>query len=144
MGMMGAGGMNAMTDAEAKKNLKTLTRTDFLLQFVWQPPKLDEQPKTDEERAARMKDFIDKMTEAEKNNPAVTMPKVEELAAASLKKTQELDAKIQNALTPAAPGGAGGNPAPGAPGFGTSPAGAGTSPGGAGAPATKGGSPPGQ
>ena len=45
------------------------------------------------------------MTEAQKNNPAVTMPKVEDLQAASLKKSEELDAKIQNALTPAAPEG---------------------------------------
>ena len=46
-----------MTDAEAKKKLKTLTRTDFLLQFVWKPPKPDEQPKTDEEREAKIKDW---------------------------------------------------------------------------------------
>ncbi len=148
MGRMGMGGMMggnaAMTAAEAKKNLTTLTRTDFLLQFVWQPLKPDEQPKTAEERDAKIKEFVDKMTEAEKNNPAVTMPKVEDLQAASLKKTEELDAKIQSALTPVAPGGAGGVPGPGTPGFGTPPAGAGTAPGGAGAPATKGASPPGQ
>ena len=147
MGRMGMGGGmmggNTMTAAEAKKNLTTLTRTDFLLQFVWQPPKSDEQPKTAEEHDAKIKEFVDKMTEAEKNNPAVTMPKVEDLQAASLKKTEELDAKIQSALTPAAQGGAGGVPVPGAPGFGTPPAGAGTAPGG-GAPATKGASPPGQ
>jgi hypothetical protein len=68
----------------------------------------------------------------------VTMPKVEELTKASLKKTQELDSKIQNAITPAAPGGAG------TPGFGAPPAGTGTPPGGAGTPATKGASPPAQ
>jgi type IV pilus assembly protein PilM len=140
-GMMGA---NAMTAAEAKKNLKTLTRTDFLLQFVWQPPKPEEQPKTVEEHDAKIKEFIDKMTEAEKNNPAVTMPKVEDLQKASLKKTEELDARIQNALAPAAPGGAGGVPGPGTPGFGTPPPGAATPPGGAGTPATKGASPPGE
>jgi type IV pilus assembly protein PilM len=140
-GMMGG---NTMTAAEAKKNLKTLTRTDFLLQFVWQPPTADEQPKTAEEHDAKIKEFVDKMTEAEKNSPAVTMPKVEDLQAASLKKTEELDAKIQSTLTPVAPGGAGGVPGTGTPGFGTPPAGAGTAPGGAGAPATKGASPPGQ
>ena len=104
-------GWRTPDDAEAKKNLKTLTRTDFLLQFVWQPPKPEEQPKTDEERDAKIKEIVEKMTEAQKNNPAVTMPKVEDLQAASLKKTEELDSKIQNALTPAAPGGAGGAPA---------------------------------
>ena len=141
---MGMGMGNPMADAESKKNLKTLTRTDFLLQFIWQPPKPEEQPKTDEERDAKIKEIIEKVTEAEKKNPAVTMPKVEDLQAASLKKTEELDAKIQSALTPVAPGGAGGVPGPGTPGFGTSPAGAGTAPGGAAAPATKGASPPGQ
>ena len=40
------------------------------------------------------------MTEAEKNNPAVTMPKVEDIQAASLKKSEELDARIQKALRP--------------------------------------------
>ena len=118
---MGIG--NPATDAEAKKNLKTLTRTDFLLQFIWQPPKPEDQPKTDEERDAKIKEIIAKVTEAEKNNPAVTMPKVEELTKASLKKTQELDSKIQNAIAPAAPGGAG------TPGFGAPPAGTGTPPG---------------
>ena len=89
-----------MTDAEAKKQLKTLTRTDFLLQFVWKPPKPEEQPKTEEEAEAKIKEIVDKMTEAEKNNPAVTMPKVEDIQAASLKKSEELDARIQSALLP--------------------------------------------
>ena len=49
-GMMGEGMMGGrLTDAEAKKQLKTLTRTDFLLQFVWKPPKQEELPKTEEE-----------------------------------------------------------------------------------------------
>jgi type IV pilus assembly protein PilM len=135
---MGMGMMGNPTDAEAKKNLKTLTRTDFLLQFIWQPPKPEDQPKTDEERDAKIKEIVEKMTEAQKNNPAVTMPKVEDLTKASLKKTQELDSKIQNAITPAAPGGAG------TPGFGPQPAGTGAPPAGAGTPATKGASPPAQ
>jgi type IV pilus assembly protein PilM len=137
-GRMGMGMMGNPADAEAKKNLKTLTRTDFLLQFIWKPLTPEEQPKTDEERDAKIKEIIAKVTEAEKNNPAVTMPKVEELTKASLKKTEELDSKIQNAIAPAAPGGAG------TPGFGAPPAGTGTPPGGAGTPATKGASPPAQ
>ena len=42
------GGMGRLSEEEAKK-LKTLTRTDFLLQFVWQPPKPEELPKTAED-----------------------------------------------------------------------------------------------
>ena len=71
--------------------IKTLTRTDFLLQFVWKPVKRDELPKTEEEEKAKIKELVDKMKEAEKNNPAVTMPKGEEIEAASLKKSEELD-----------------------------------------------------
>jgi type IV pilus assembly protein PilM len=121
MGRMSEGmgmGMDRLSAAEAKKQLKTLTRTDFLLQFVWKPVKPEDEPKTPEDRAAKLKEIYDKMTEVEKNNPAVTLPKGEDLEAASRKKSEELDSKIQKALTPAAPGAA-----PGTPGFGPPPAG---------------------
>ena len=56
MGQMGAfGGSNKAAEAEAKKKLKTLTRTDFLLQFVWQPTKPADQPQTKEELDAKLK-----------------------------------------------------------------------------------------
>ena len=119
--MAGMGGAGRMTDAEAKKKLKTLTRTDFLLQFVWKRPKPEELPKTDEETKAKIKEIYDKMAEAEKNNPAVTMPKAEELEAASLKKSEEIDSKLKS-LAPAAGGGAAGT-VPGTPGFGPQPSG---------------------
>ena len=106
--MGGMGGGSPDDGRRGEEKLKTLTRTDFLLQFVWKPPKPEEQPKTEEEAKAKIKEMVDKMTEAEKNNPAVTMPKVEDLQAASLKKSEELDAKIQKASAhrelPAGPG----------------------------------------
>jgi type IV pilus assembly protein PilM len=117
MGMMGPGGR--MSDEEAKKKLKTLTRTDFLLQFVWKKPTPEELPKTEEERATKIKDLVAKLQEAEKNNPAVTIPKSEEIEAASLKKSEEVDSKIQKALGQVAPGATGA--APGTPGFGPPP-----------------------
>jgi type IV pilus assembly protein PilM len=98
MDMMGAGGVS---DAEAKKRMKTLTRTDFLIQFVWQPVKVEELPKTDEEREAKIKEEITKLTEAEKNNPAVRTSKEEiekELEAASRKKSQQLDSAVSKVL----------------------------------------------
>jgi type IV pilus assembly protein PilM len=123
--MMGGGMMGGrMTDAEAKKQLTTLTRTDFLLQFVWQPVKQADLPKTEEDRAAKIKDWVDKLTEVEKNHPAVTMPKAEEIEAASNKKSKEIDSQLEKALTPGA--------APGAPGVGGTPgvpAGVGQNPG---------------
>jgi type IV pilus assembly protein PilM len=137
MGRMGGGFMGTST-AAAKKDLKTLTRTDFLLQFAWKPPKPEDLPKTEDDEKNKIKDFVDKMKEAEKNNPAVTMPKVEEIQAASLKKSEEIDSQIQKALTPVG--------APGTPGFAAPPAGAGTPGAPAGAVPNQGGAvrPPGQ
>ncbi len=134
-GGMGGGMMpGRLSDADAKKQLKTLTRTDFLLQFVWQPVKLEDLPKTEEARAAKIKELVDKITEVEKNHPAVTMPKVEDIQAASLKKSEEIDSQLQKALTPGA--------APGTPGFGAPPAGVGTPAGPAGAVPNQGGARP--
>ena len=45
------------------------------------------------------------MVEAEKNNPAVTMPKGEEIQAASLKKSEEIDTKLAKRGTGERPGG---------------------------------------
>jgi type IV pilus assembly protein PilM len=129
MGEMGGMGMGMgemggrLNDKDAKDKLKLLTRTDFLLQFVWKPVKPDELPKTEEDQKAKIKEIVDKMLEAQKNNPAVTMPKAEELQAASLKKSAEVDTKIEQSLSPGGgPGGAPGVPAvPGAPGVGAPP-----------------------
>ena len=95
-------------DAEAKKNIKTLTRTDFLIQFLWKPtpprtlPEDPEQRKAKvDEQTAKVKELLDKMKEAEsqKNNSAVTIPSAEEIEKASKQKTSELEAAIKKALT---------------------------------------------
>ena len=135
-GMMGGAGMmgGRFNDAEAKKQIKTLTRTDFLLQFVWKPVKPEELPKTEEEQKTKVKEWVDKMVEAQKNHPAVTIPKVEDIQAASLKKSKEIDSQLEKAIAPGA--------TPGAPGFGPPPAG-GLTPGNpAGAVPNQGGAPP--
>jgi type IV pilus assembly protein PilM len=116
---------------EDKTQLKTLTRTDFLLQFVWQPLKPEDQPKDDEARLAKYKEFKTKMEEAEKNHPAVVMAKHgEELEAASLKQSEAINSAISKAVGPGSGGAAGGGAAgvPGAvpatsptPGFGPAP-----------------------
>jgi type IV pilus assembly protein PilM len=124
-GMMGGGmygaGMNKAADAEAKKKLKTLTRTDFLIQFLWKPPapddlKVPEDPEKrkakEDELTAKVKDFVDKMKEAEKTNSVVTIPSAEEIEKASKQKTTELESALTNAMktiansAPAAPGAA--------------------------------------
>ena len=109
--MYGAGGAS---QADLKKQLKTLTRTDFLIQFVWQPPKPEERPKTDEERAEALKKKAEELTEAEKNNPAVKVSMADmqkELDAASRKKSEQLETEVKSALgaTTGQPG-AGGTP----------------------------------
>ena len=51
--------------------MKTLTRTDFLIQFVWKPTTADTRPKTEEDRVETVKKLREDLTKAEKNNPAV-------------------------------------------------------------------------
>ncbi len=122
-----------LNDAEAKKKITTLTRTDFLLQFVWKP-QTEEPPKTDEERQERLKqreekvkEMLTKMQEEEKNNPAVKLsPQLErDLEAASRKKSEQIDSAVSKAIgamgagagpagAPGAAAPAAGAPAPGA------------------------------
>jgi len=105
MGMMGRGMRGGPLGAEAKQKLRTLTRTDFLLQFVWQPEVVEEVPSTPEEqqalveeRTAKMREIIEKMREAEKANAAVTVPREEEIEKASDAKTEEVEKAITDAL----------------------------------------------
>ncbi|WP_165224477.1 type IV pilus assembly protein PilM [Aquisphaera insulae] len=138
MGPMGMGGPMGGSTADMKKNIKTLTRTDFLIQFLWTPVIPETLPDDPEERKAKLeeqaakikdqvKDMIEKMTtaEKEKENAAVKIPSMEEIEAASKKKSSEVDTAINNAVSklaaPASPGSpaagspAAGTPAPGAP-----------------------------
>jgi type IV pilus assembly protein PilM len=112
-GMMGGAG--ALSAKEAKKQLKMLTRTDFLLQFVWQPLKPEERPKTADELKTKVEEFRKNMLDAEKNHPAVTMPKVEEIEAASLRQSEALNAAVTKAFTPATGAGGAGAGAAGGP-----------------------------
>ncbi len=131
-GMMGGPG-GRLSEAEEKAKLKTMTRTDFLLQFVWVPLKPEEQPKTEEEFKAKIEEIAKAMHEAEKNNPAVTMPKPEEIEAVSLKQSQQIDSALSKAVSPPAPGAAGG----GAPVMVPPPGGGAPAPGGPGATGTQ-------
>ena len=125
--MMGGAGMAGGVNTEAKKNIKTLTRTDFLIQFLWKPTPAEELPEDPEQRkakleeqAAKAKDMFEKMNQAEsqKNSSAVTIPSAEEIEKASRQKTSELETAITKALhtlaTPAPDAAAGAAVAPGA------------------------------
>jgi type IV pilus assembly protein PilM len=143
--MMGGGmyGQGMSGDAEAKKKMTLLTRTDFLIQFLWKPvppeefqlPDDPEQRKVKiEEQAAKVKEMADKMREAEKNNSAVTIPTAEEIEKTSIQQTKDLESAITKALqaapapTATAPGGAGTAPPATSPGTPTAPAPAGAAP----------------
>ncbi len=105
-GMMGASGggynmgMGKGSDAISKKDIDYLTRTDFLLQFVWVPPKPGDQPETPEAHAEKLKAEAGKLTEAEKTYAADTSTaKLEAtIEAESLKKSQAVDSEISKAL----------------------------------------------
>jgi type IV pilus assembly protein PilM len=113
MGMPGMG-MNAQS-AEMKKQLTLLTRTDFLLSFVWKPVKPEEAPKTDQERNDKIKSLIADMRKAEEKNPAVRIGDIEKkLEAASRQKSDQLDSQMTKAM----PGAAAAPGAPGTPGGG--------------------------
>jgi type IV pilus assembly protein PilM len=124
LGMMGSGMMGPLGDA-AKKNLTTLTRTDFLIQFVWQPPKPEEMPKTPDDLGTKLETIVKNVTEAEKNKSAVTMPRESDLEALSRKQSQELTSALSKqavaanaaAAAPGTPGAVapGSTPAPGTP-----------------------------
>ncbi len=128
-GMMGRAGMGS--EAELKKQIKTLTRTDFLIQFLWKPTPAEELPADPEEHKAKLeeqagkaKDLLEKMKQAEssKNSSAVTIPSAEEIEKASKQKTTELETAITKALStlatpaPDAAGGAAAAPGAAAPG----------------------------
>jgi len=129
MGMYG--GMNTTLDAKAKKELKTLTRTDFLLQFVWIPPAASDQPPTKEELETKLLAEATKLKDAKKDFTADTTKLEEAIEAASLQKSQAVDSALEvakKAMTATNPGGLpatpGGQAAPGTPGFGPQPGGA--------------------
>ncbi|MBV8232749.1 MAG: hypothetical protein JO329_22430 [Planctomycetaceae bacterium] len=106
-----------------------LTRTDFLIQFIWQPPKPEDQPKDAKARMKTRDEIAKLLFEAEKNNSVVTSRRESDieatLEATSLKQSQELNQAMSKGIPPAGPGGVqatpGGMPVPG--GMSTAPGG---------------------
>jgi len=81
-----------------KVKLVTLTRTDFLIQFVWQPPKPGEGPQTPEELQAKIDEATKQLSEAQKDNSVVVIPKESEIEAASRKSSQEVENALNKAV----------------------------------------------
>ncbi len=120
------GGMNSGMGLQgaAKKNVKILTRTDFLIQFLWQPPKPEEMPKTPEEMRTKVDEIVKLLTDAEKNKSAIVMVKESDLENVSRKQSQDLSNALSKQAAAPVPGagvpgagvpGAQGPPAAGAP-----------------------------
>jgi type IV pilus assembly protein PilM len=89
MGMgMGMGpGMGAATK---KEDIDYLTRTDFKIEFLWQPPNPTDLPKTDEERIAKIQELAKAMVaENEKKKGAIQF---DETALAKLSEAQSKQA----------------------------------------------------
>ncbi|MHB1558894.1 MAG: type IV pilus assembly protein PilM [Isosphaeraceae bacterium] len=117
MGAMGGMNMGGTGQDDMKKKMKVLNRTDFLIQFVWQPVKTEEQPKTPEEREAKRKEYDEALAKAEANNPAVKASREDlekKLESKSLEKSQQLESQMTKALGASSPGTPG---TPGAPGM---------------------------
>ena len=93
-----------------------LTRTDFLIQFVWQPPKPGEL-NTPEQVQEKIKEMAKQMTDEEvkAKSAVVVTPKEQEIEAVSAKQSQEAINALNKAAGPAAPGAMPTPPATGAP-----------------------------
>ena len=115
MGGRGPGMMGGLN--QEQKNLVKLTRTDFLLQFIWQPPTADKPAKTIDEYRAELlvaeSDEKNKGAMAAIDTSKVEQKLTEESIKGSenlLKATQEQVAKAVNAATPGTQGSPGTTP----------------------------------
>ncbi len=92
--------VNQSRVADASK-LTTLTRTDFLIQFVWQPKKAEDRPKTEDEFKKGVEDEYKKLVDAQKNKSEVTISEAA-IENASRAQSQAVETGIQKAgKTPA-------------------------------------------
>jgi type IV pilus assembly protein PilM len=116
-------GMGMTPGDRNQPQLVTLTRTDFLIQFLWQPPTQEGPLKSPEERQAEFTTKVAEATkamreaEAKKSNAVVTLPKEEAIESASKAASREVEKVLSKSAAPAGPAAAPatGAPAPGAP-----------------------------
>ena len=89
-------GMGMMPNDPNAPKLVTLTRTDFLIQFVWQPPKPEERLKG-EELKTKVAEVTKQMRDAQKNSTEVV------IREADLEKVSKAASdEVANALNKAA------------------------------------------
>jgi type IV pilus assembly protein PilM len=93
MSRMGGPGMPGMMGAparaaNAKDQMTYLTRTDFKIELVWQPPKPESLPKTDEERTAKIEELAKSLREAASKKGAPSLDEAS-LAKASRDESEQ-------------------------------------------------------
>ena len=102
-GMMGGGkkGMGGMAGGAGKstdKDISYLTRTDFIIEFAWQPLKRSDAPKDEDDYRTKLDDIKKSLTEAEeKIKGSVRAGEVDESALAKLS-LEESTKAVQKAL----------------------------------------------
>lgn len=87
--MMPGGGIGATAKG---KDVSYLTRTDFILNLVWQPPKPEDQPKDADEAAKKAEDLVKAMNDAVKQKGYPTLDDAA-LAKAATKASIDATAK---------------------------------------------------
>jgi hypothetical protein len=92
---------------EAKKKMVAFTRTDFLIQFVWQPPKPEDRPRTPEESQAKTDTLKTLLLDAEKTQSEVRIPREQEVVKASREHSRAVDAALSKMEAATPPPGAG-------------------------------------
>jgi hypothetical protein len=84
-----------------EKQLVAKTRTDFLIQFVWQPLKPEEQPKDDQARQEKLAEILKQLKEAEEKQKSMVMVPPEQIEkkilAESKKQSEELTKAMEQA-----------------------------------------------
>ncbi len=86
----GTAGRGAAAEAKPKIEIVTRQRTDFVIEFVYQPPAPGAKPKTDDE-------IYTEMAAAEKSKGAAVMPNAAQVQAASLSAIQKKQKELEEA-----------------------------------------------
>lgn len=113
-GMMGPGGMGGAGKKGDEKDIKTLTRTDFKIEFVWQPPKPEDLPKDQEALKAKLEEIVKSLDEAQKQKGAIKPLEEQALTKLSVQQSMETIQKIDAELRGQSDGAAGDAVAPAA------------------------------
>jgi type IV pilus assembly protein PilM len=95
--MMAEGGLLGAPGKSADKDMTYLTRTDFKIEFVFQPPKPQDQPKDDAERLKKFEEIKKAMDEAKSKAGAVSLDEGELAKASAEQSLKAFTAALEQA-----------------------------------------------